>query len=102
MDSFYKKLVCAFNQFPKYHMKMLLGHFNAQVEREDIFKLTIENKSLHETSNDNGIRAVNFGTPKNADVKSAIYPHHKIHICTWTSPDGKTYSHIDHVLVDRR
>jgi hypothetical protein len=36
-------------------MKSLLGDFNAKVGREDIFKLTIENESLHEISNDNGV-----------------------------------------------
>jgi hypothetical protein len=40
-------------------MKILLD-FNAKVEREDIFKPTIGNESLHEISNDNGVRAVNL------------------------------------------
>jgi hypothetical protein len=35
-------------------MKILLGGFSAEVDREDIFKPTIENESLHEISNDNG------------------------------------------------
>jgi hypothetical protein len=34
-------------------MKILLGDFNAKVGREDIFKLTIGNESLHEINNDN-------------------------------------------------
>jgi hypothetical protein len=46
-------------------MKILLGDFNAVVGREDIFKLTVENESLHEISNDNGVRLVNFATSKN-------------------------------------
>jgi hypothetical protein len=45
-------------------MKILLGDFNANVGREDIFKPTIGKDSLHETSNDNGIRVVNFATSK--------------------------------------
>jgi hypothetical protein len=36
-------------------MKILLGVFNAKVGREDIFKPTIGNESLHEISNDNGV-----------------------------------------------
>jgi hypothetical protein len=33
-----KELECVFDKFPKYHMKILLGDFNATVGREDIFK----------------------------------------------------------------
>jgi hypothetical protein len=43
------------DKFPKYQMKILLGDFNAKVGREDIFKPTIGNKSLHEISNDSGV-----------------------------------------------
>jgi hypothetical protein len=42
----------------------LFGDFNAKVGSEDIFKPTIGNKSLHEISNNNGVRAVNFATSK--------------------------------------
>jgi hypothetical protein len=101
-DSIYEELEGVFNQFPKYHMKILLEDFNAKVGREDIFKPTIGNGSLHETSNDSGVRVVNFATPKNLVVKSTMFPHRKIHKYTWTSPDGKTRYQIDHVLVDRR
>jgi len=41
-------------------MKILLGYFNAKVGRENIFKLTIGNESLHQDSNDNGVRIVNL------------------------------------------
>jgi hypothetical protein len=67
-------------------MKILLGDFNAKVGREDIFKLTIGNKSLHDTGNDNAIRLVNFH----------IYKY------TWKSPDEKIHNEIDDILVDRR
>jgi endonuclease/exonuclease/phosphatase family metal-dependent hydrolase len=83
-------------------MKILLGDFNTKAGREGIFKPTIENESLHETSNDNGVRLVNFAPPKNLRVKSTMFPHRNIHKYTWTSPDGKTHIQIDHILVDRR
>jgi exonuclease III len=35
-DSFCEELEGIFDQFPKYHMKILLGDFNAKVGREDI------------------------------------------------------------------
>jgi hypothetical protein len=37
-------------------MKVLLGDFNAELGREDIFKQTIWIESLYQDSNDNGIR----------------------------------------------
>jgi hypothetical protein len=52
-DGFYGELEHVFDQFPKYHMKILLGDFNEKVRREDIFKQTIGNESLHETTNNN-------------------------------------------------
>jgi len=99
-DSFYEELEQVFDHFPMYHMKILLGVFNAKVERENIFKPTIGNESLHQDSNDNGVRTVNFTTSKNPVVKSTMFPH--IHKYTWTSPDGKTRKQIDHILIDRR
>jgi hypothetical protein len=39
-------------------MKILLGDLNAKVGREDIFKPTIGNESLHEIIIDNGVRVV--------------------------------------------
>jgi hypothetical protein len=50
-----------------------LGNFNAKVGREDIFKPTTGNKSLHEISNDNGDRVVNFAASKNLVVKNTIF-----------------------------
>jgi hypothetical protein len=43
----------------------LLGDSNAKVGREDIFKPIIGNESLHEASNNNGVRVVKFATLKN-------------------------------------
>jgi hypothetical protein len=63
-DSFYEELEQVFDQFPRYHMKILVGDFIANVGREDIFKQIIGNESLHEADNDNGVRVVNFETSK--------------------------------------
>jgi hypothetical protein len=40
---FHKELEHVFDKFPKYHMKILLGDFNAKVVRQDIFKPTTGN-----------------------------------------------------------
>jgi hypothetical protein len=83
-------------------MKILLGDFSVKVGREEVFKPTIANESMHEIGNDNGVRLVDFATSKNLIVKSTMFQHHNIHKYIWTSPDGKTYTQIDHILVDTR
>jgi hypothetical protein len=75
---------------------------NAKVGRENIFKPTIGNKSLHQDSNDNDVRIVNFATSKNPVVRRTMFLHRNIHKYTWTSPDGKNHNEIDHILIDRR
>jgi hypothetical protein len=77
-------LECVFDKFPKYNINILLGDFNAKVGREDIFKLTIGNGSLHKICNDNGVRVVNFATSKCLDVSG------------WKNPQT------DHILIDRQ
>ena len=101
-DSFYEELEQVFGHLPKYHMKIQLGDFNAKVGRENIFKPTIGKESLHQDSNDNGVRLIYFATSKNLVVNSSMFPHPNIHKCTWTSPDGKTHNQIDYILIDRR
>jgi len=61
-------------------MKILLGDFNAKLGRENVFKPTIGNESLHQDSNDSGVRIVNLATSKNLVVKSVMFPHRNI--CT--------------------
>ena len=81
-------------------MKIILGDFNAKMGRENIFKPTVGNESLHQDSNDNDVRIVNFATSKNLVVKSTMFPHQNIHMYTWTSPDGKTQNQIDQILTE--
>jgi hypothetical protein len=68
-DSFYEELERVFFKFPEHRMKILLARFNFKVGKEDIFKPTIGNKSLHEISNDIGVGVVNFAASINLTVK---------------------------------
>jgi hypothetical protein len=94
-----KELEQVYDHFPKYHMKILLGDFNAKVGRENIFKPTTGNESLHHDINDNWVRIVNLATSKKLVVKSTIFQHRNIHKYTWISPDGQTHNQIDHILI---
>jgi hypothetical protein len=71
-------------------MKIVLGNFDARLELQNIFKVTIGNESVHDGSDDNGVKVVNFGISKNLITKGRMFPHQNIHKYFWTSPDGKT------------
>jgi exonuclease III len=77
-DGFDEKLEQVSDHFPKYHVKILLGDFNAKVGRKNIFKPTLWNESLHQVKNNNGVRIVNFATSKTLVVKSTMFPHGNI------------------------
>jgi len=81
--SFYEVLEQVFDHFPTYNMKILVEDFNAKVGRENIFKPTIGNDSLHQVINDNGDIRVNFATSKNLVVKRLMFPppkHSQLHL----------------------
>ena len=63
---------------------------------------TYGNESLHQDSDDNGVRIIDVTTSKDLALKSTVFPHREIHKYTWTSTDGKTHNQIDHILIDRR
>jgi hypothetical protein len=46
-NRFYEELEHAFDKFPEYHMKILLGDFNAKVGIEYIFKPTTGHENLY-------------------------------------------------------
>jgi hypothetical protein len=49
-DSFCVELEHIFDKFPKYHIKILLGDFNAKVDRGNIFKPKSESDTESEYS----------------------------------------------------
>jgi hypothetical protein len=78
-DSFMRNQRSFFYHFLKYHMEIILEDFNAKVGTENIFKPAIGNESLHDGSNDNGVKLVKFATRKNLVVYSTLYLHRNIH-----------------------
>jgi hypothetical protein len=75
----YKDMEQVLDQFPKYHIKILIEDCNEKLGRESIFKPTIGNGSLHQDSNDNGVRIVKLATSTNLAVKITMFPHRNIH-----------------------
>ncbi|OXU16516.1 hypothetical protein TSAR_002087 [Trichomalopsis sarcophagae] len=96
------KLEQVIDQFASYDTRIVLGDFNAKIGREEMFRPTIGKESLHEASNDIGIRGINFAAAKDLIIKTTCLKHKDIHKASLTSPDGATQNQIDHFLIERR
>ena len=89
--------------FPVYHTKIMLRDFNAKLGRERTFLNWLLGMRFY-------IRLVTIMFLEQWTVphqkflvfQSMMFPHQNIPKYTWTSPDGKTYNQIDHILTDRR
>ena len=68
-----------FNHFPIYHMQITLEDFNAQLGKDYVLIPKVGKETLHDSSNDNRIRVVNFATSKNLAAKSTMFLHQNIH-----------------------
>ncbi|CAH1721690.1 unnamed protein product [Aphis gossypii] len=101
-DAFYEELEQVYDTIPSHCIKVLLGDMNAQVGKENTYKTTIGEHSLHDRSNDNGVRLINFAISKNMVVSSTRFPRKNIHKETWLSPGGRYSSQIDHVLIENK
>ena len=101
-ESFYETLEKIYEEAPRHDIKIVIGDFNAKIGKEKVFMPTIGKESLHDESNDNGMRLIDFALGKGMSVSSTKFQHKNIHKATWNSPDGVTHNQIDHVLIDRR
>jgi hypothetical protein len=87
MEDTYEELESVFDKFLKCHRKILLD-FLAKVSREDIFKPTIGNESLHGISNDNGVDSCKLCYIQKSDCRKYNVPtsYSKCHVTSNKAP----------------
>jgi len=90
------------NQIANSDIKIILVAFNAKVGKEDTYKPTNCNESLHNETNNNRIKIIIFAISKSFNVRSKTFPHKDIQKETWYSVDSRTVNQIDHVLIINR
>jgi len=78
IKEFYNLLEQSINQITRSDIKIILGDFNAKVGKENIYKPTIGNESLHNETNNNGIKMIQFAIYKGLNVRST-FPYKDIH-----------------------
>lgn len=63
----------------RYYTKIIVGNLNAK-SREEVHKQIVGRHSLHESSNDNGVRLINFAIGKGVVIGSTRLPRRDIYI----------------------
>lgn len=100
-DVFYDELEKVYNDLPRHCVRIIVSDLNAQVGREMMYKPKIGNESVHDRSNGNGTRLVEFANANGLIVSSSFFPRKNINKYTWTALNGIYQIQIDHVLVDK-
>jgi hypothetical protein len=66
-----------------FHSNNLLGDFNAKLGKEQLYKDITGRHSIHEVTNNNGLRLVQYATINNFKVLSTWFPRKDIYKGTW-------------------
>lgn len=62
---------------------------------EEAHQGTTGGHNLHDESNHNGQRLIDFESSRNLVIKSTCFHHKRVHKGIWTSPGGTTFNQID-------
>ena len=102
-DDFYQQLSGAFDELPAHDVKFLLGDLNARIGQDNsAWSGVIGKHSLHVSSNDNGLRLLDFCALHQLTIGGTLFQHRDIHKGSWKSPDGRTVNQIDHVCISTK
>jgi len=101
-NKFYLELETIYSRCPKHDIKVLFEDFNAKVGREENNHPYTGRNGLHEESNENGYKLVQFVATTDMIIGGTIFTHKNTHKTTWRSPDGTTMNQIDRVLIKKK
>jgi exonuclease III len=99
---FYETLQTVCDELPKHDAIITLGDFSAKLGKEQSYKDITGRHSLHEVTDNNGHRLVQYTAINNFKVLSTWYPRKDIHNGTWKIPGTNDTNQIDHILVSKR
>ncbi|XP_023243912.1 craniofacial development protein 2-like [Centruroides sculpturatus] len=99
-DALYGSLEQKLGGISKQDVKIVLLDFNAK-NRKGSFRERVGKKSLHDVSNGNGKKLIDFAMGNEIVVRSRLQ-RRNIRKITWCSPHGTTFNQIDHVVIDSR
>lgn len=79
---------------------IIAGNLNAKVGSENTSNDRAMGTHGCGTMNDIGERLVEFCSMNNLVTGGTLFKHREIHKLTWSSPNGRVKSQIDHLMID--
>ncbi|KAI8514635.1 hypothetical protein Bbelb_072260 [Branchiostoma belcheri] len=101
-DKFYSALQGVLEDIPRHDVMVLMGDFNARVGNINRKREKHMGKHGMGSMTDNGERLIDICEEYDLAIGGTLFEHKNIHKLTWTSPDGKTESQIDHIMVNNK
>ena len=84
---------------PRHDVLLLLGDLNASIGCSNQNRERVMGKHGVGDLTNNGERFINLRVEHKLIIGSILITHRNIHKLPWTSPDGRTQSQIDHIII---
>ncbi|XP_062609792.1 craniofacial development protein 2-like [Saccostrea cucullata] len=101
-DNFYSSLQAVLDDIPRHDVTLLMGDFNARVGRVNHNRRRVMGQHAVGDLTDNGERLISICEENDFVIGGSLFAHKTIHKMTWTSPDGRTKSQIDHIVINSK
>ena len=96
----YNQLQDTISDYNRNDLLVVMGDLNAKVRNNNTNRREVMSTFCTGIMNDSGERLCDFCSANGFVITGTNFPHKDIHKLTWGSPDGRTVSQIDHVLVN--
>jgi len=90
------------DEIPKHDVVIVAGDLNARIGADNTGHEKVMGRHGEGEMNNNGERFVNFCEENRMVIGGSVFQHKKIHKLTWTSPDGRTQTQIDHIAINTK
>jgi hypothetical protein len=77
----------------------VIGDFNTKFGKENIQRQMIVKHTLDDVTGGNGVMLTEFAVRSKLVIQSTFFPHKRIRLRNWRTPDLDVLNQIDHVLV---
>jgi hypothetical protein len=81
-DQFYEPFERAYAACPSHDVKLVMGDAYPKVGRETVYQPTICKHTLHQSTNENSVRIVEFTAGRQMAIKRTYFMHKRIHLQT--------------------